>query len=885
MNKYINNINDKIKFLIDNKKTKDAANTNIIKEEIKIENIEKTISFLIDYLSDDMITKKLIQQSMEELNENLINKEKSLNYLNKLLFISNKTQDIKDLISSIHCIIKNDKNSFSDFDMELLGADKSLIAKYKKQVFLYILQLINRLKKQDNNSYDISYYFTLINSLFCPFTEKDYNFIEISQLYDIFNYNNKNKYNNLLLYHNSNNFTRINYDEANIFRISYDSLYKESFNLFKLMTFLAIKLSNANISNPFIKYIFDIIIKIFTNYIDEMNDFKNGKKNNNEITNEEKLNSYLILFYRCILKKNITDIIKKYYNNIISILFHILTYSSPKNKIISLKIIEILFINDKLDESFMKKNIEIFKKDLQENNIKLYNFIYTNKVKHIDNIFVEYLFNLSLLFQQNIDNIVKYINGTENNIAISLIIIKMIQNKLLKKDNSPISQDFMKFIENNVFEPKFLSVILQILGVDIYYKHIGSYIEVEKDKKGIILAFSNNILINEDSSNYCKGDYIYFIREDNIYRYFLTNLDLSIESMASNNIKIIANNLPILPLEKNKLIYEYFSENLTKYEEKDIYLILRYIKILVIEENIKLNDKIISYIMTQSLNKEILQFKCKIISLENLENMMIPYLCESNPLIFLEGEEKNKDKNEEKDEKSEDGEKLELPPFSPDIYLDDTSLYYRCGEELSLGINLPYKKIFNYGLFTKSKSFLKIFDNIIDAKRYKENCIVMTKELLTLEKVPTNIKYIIIPDSFNEEDFPKNKINTIPIIMIDSLTYLNIYQNTFKQEPFEDINNLFIESISRDVSTLIDLPFELVAEFTEKPRDTLLDILNEELNNDLKDNNKEEDNKDEENQNYAPYFEEFKNVLCGQNINKIDKKQIFNKLISLICGR
>ena len=39
--------------------------------------------------------------------------------------------------------------------------------------------------------------------------------------------------------------------------------------------------------------------------------------------------------------------------------------------------------------------------------------------------------------------------------------------------------------------------------------------------------------------------------------------------------------------------------------------------------------------------------------------MIIPYICETNPLIFLESEEKNKCKNKEKDEKSEDGEKLE----------------------------------------------------------------------------------------------------------------------------------------------------------------------------------------------------------------------------------
>ena len=893
LNKYISNINDKIQFIIDNKKRKEDIDTDIdIQKDTKIDNLNKVIIILMDYLTDDLITKSNIQKGLEELNNNLINKERNLNYLNKLLFISKKTQDIKDLISIINNIIKNSKASFGDFDMDLLGVDDSLIDKYKKQVFIYILQIINKINNSynDNNNYDISYYFTLLNSLFCPFSKNDSQFIENSEFYKLLNYQkNNNKFNELLLHYNYNNSRKI-VDDVNIIRLSYENLYKDAFNLIKLMAFLAINQFNNKGEEdevPLIKYVFDIIVKIFTNYIDEINDVRKGKKNIYEITNEDKLNAYLILFYRCILKINDLEIIfNKYYNNIIAILFQILIYSSTKNKIISLKIIELLLINNtKLDEVFIKKNIDTFSNELKDNNLLLYNFINSKKVNHIDNIFIEFLFNFILLLQQNIDKIFKYINSTENNLSISLLIIKMLQNKLLKKDGSIISQNIIKFIESNYANPKYLAVILQILGIDLNYQYIGAYIELEEGKKGIILGFSNIPMKNEAFTsyvniNYCKGEYVYYINEDNIFRNFLTNLDLSIESNTSNSIKVITNNLPVLPLEKNKSIYEYLIENLNKYEEKDIYFILRYIKIFILEENIKINEKMISYIIEKSLNKEVLQFGCKIVTLEKLEKLMIPYICDTNPTILFEKEEKSKETELNLDD---DSKPLIIEPFYPDIMLADTSLYYRCGEDYMIGFNYQYKKIFNFNEFTKSKKFLKVFDNPKDGKKYKEDCILMTKNLLSLDKLSPNIKYIIISDGFNEEDLSKNKILTIPIIMIDGYNFNNIYINNFEKIPYEELQTLYSISLTSDPSTLIDIPFELIPEFCDNKRDVLLQILNEVPDYEKKEDEEEDD--DDREQDFVPNCNEFKYILNGKSICKIDKKLIINKLISLICRR
>ena len=886
LNKFISNINDKINFVIKNKKMK----KNKKYEKTNIEDIEKTIALIIDYLIDDNITELSIQKHKEELNENIINKEKNLNYLNKLLYVSTKKQDILDIICCMF-YIKNGEKNFNDLNMEILGVDNSLIDNYKKQIYIYILQIINKLKT-DDNKYDIYYYFYLINLLFYSFNKDDYKFIEISQLYEILNYENKNKFNELLLYHNSNNFNKIN-DNINIFRISYDSLYKEAFYLFKLMTFLSInQFNNDDIDIdkkkvPPIKYIFDFIVNIFNNYINQMNDFINQKIKSEEIINEEKLNSFLILFYRCILKEGIFDIIKINYNNILTILFQILIYSSSKNKILSLKIIEILFLNEKnSDEDFIKYNIESFTKELKEKNNLLYNFIYSKNIKHTDNIFIDFLFNFSLLLQQNIDHIIKLINGTENNMAISLVIIKMIQNKLLKKDNSKISKEIIKFIENNYSNPKFLNIILQVLGVDLDYTHIGSYLmlDKEKNKKGIIVGFSNSIIDNEtiyqNNINYNKGDYIYYIKEDNLYRNFLTNLDFSFECTHSSNATIITNNLPVLPLENNKLIYEYLIENITKYEEKNIYFILRYIKILLLEEDIKLNDKIISYIMTKSLNKDALQFKCKLITLERLEKLMIPYICETNPKVLFEKD--NKENENINTATSE--EPFVISPNSPDIYIGETSLFFRTGDEHSLGFSYQYKKVFNYNLFTKAKKILKPINSVENAKKYKEDCILMTKDLLKLDSISPNINYIIIPDSFNEAEFDKNKIKTVPIIMIDSLEYKNISENAIDQQSFMELENLFMVSLQRDVSSLIFIEDERIPELVDNQRDFLLGMLNEEPNYEAK---KEEDDDKEnvENDIEDPNYTEFKNYLCGKSINNIEKNLIFNKLISLICRR
>ena len=616
-----------------------------------------------------------------------------------------------------------------------------------------------------------------------------------------------------------------------------------------------------------------------------MDDLKNGKKEMSQIINEEKLNSFLMIFYRCILKNKecVTKIIQSYCPNILIAFFHILSYSSTKNKLLVLKIIEILIINnDDIDKSFLDKNIEKFKNELKEKNDNLYNFIYSKKVIHIENAFVEYLFNFALLLQQNIDNITNFINGTESNMDLSFIIIKILQNKLLKNDNSLIYNQIFKFIESNFANPKFLGVILQILGVELEFLHIGSYIDLKENKKAIILGFNNynnNVeTINKFKDiNYSKGEFVYYIPEDNIYKDYLVKFDLMFDSSAKNSLKVVMNYQLTLPLEKNKPIYEYLMENINKFELKDIYLILKYLKMLLTVENIKLSDNVIQYVMTKSLNKEVLQSKFKLITLEKLEKLMLPYICESNPSVFIKDEKINEDDN---NAKGDIEEPLFVDPYSPDIFIDSTSLCYRCGDEHALAFCYQYKKILNHNNFVEAKTFLKLFNNINDIKKYKEKCILMTKNLSDISVIPKNVEYIIVPLSSEDKEKIKNSITT-PIIMMDDLEYKNIAENTFEQQSFPELENLFMASLQTDSSSYIDIPIERIPDVADNQRDTLIEILNEEVSNEEVKKKAKEDIV-----NYIPNYEEFKKVFCDMDINnKKNKDLIFQKLISLISRR
>ena len=108
--------------------------------------------------------------------------------------------------------------------------------KYQRQIYLYLNQIIQRIKS-DKNKYDITYYFTLLNSLFYPYNESDIEFLIKSKMYEIL-LSPGNKFYNLLHDLNSRDYNVINMEKNNVYKINEETLLNKVFELFKLMTFI-----------------------------------------------------------------------------------------------------------------------------------------------------------------------------------------------------------------------------------------------------------------------------------------------------------------------------------------------------------------------------------------------------------------------------------------------------------------------------------------------------------------------------------------------------------------------------------------------------------------------------------------------------------------------
>ena len=909
LKKYLDEMRLKLDFIMENKNIK---NNNL---NLKTQTIEESIIFLLDFISDEKVTKKIIIKKIEELNNKAEMKERNLDCLNKMLFISDKFKDIKDIISCINLILKNGKNKFKNYEKDLKGADINLIKNYKRQIYIFLTQIISRIKSA-NEQYDISYYLILFNSLFYPFNKNDKEFLYKSKLYEIL-LSPGNKFYSLLHDLNSKNYNNINMDNNNIFQINNESLLNKSFDLFKLLSFIAINDINEDENNkniPLIKYVFDLIFEMFNKYINGIDKYKKEQIEINEILNEEKLNHFLMIFYRCLLNskkaKIILEIIQKYYKNIFTVLFTLFLYSSTKNKILSIKIISLLLLDNEpyLNDSYMKDSYQNLKTDLKSRNILLYNLILSEKVNHIENIFIEFLFNLILLLQQNIDNSIKYLNGTENNFALSFIIIKTLQKKLKKNDNTKIWKEIYNFIELNYMNKKYISIILQILGVEFDYIYIGSNLKfLQKEEKGIIIGFSNAIINEEEiqqefnykTLNYSKGRNLCYINEEDIansdcFKNHDFSLDIVRDYINDQNVKLNENYKLTLPKDKNEFIYKNLLKNISNFEQKDIYLILKYIKLILLQEKIILDEETITLLTNKSLDNEVLDFHCKIINMEKLEKLVINNLCEINKNILEDIEEKKPVKEELNiDTKSE----YVVPPV-PDILITKTSLFYRFGEDYNLGYNINYNKVLNYNIFNESNKFLKLFDTESKCKGYKNNCILLTRDILNIKKVSPNIKYIIIPEPKNEEEISNIKIMTTPIIILETLDFKNIFEYTFQDASFQEAENLFGKFYEFDISELIDIPIEKIAEFTENQRDILLEILNiepiyaeikkdyneNEQNNDSISDEEDSEKKEEKNENNLNK-DIYKIIFCGKSKEEIDINLIFKKLISQISRR
>ena len=134
------------------------------------------------------------------------------------------------------------------------------------------------------------------------------------------------------------------------------------------------------------------------------------------------------------------------------------------------------------------------------------------------------------------------------------------------------------------------------------------------------------------------------------------------------------------------------------------------------------------------MDKEVLNFKCKIINNERLEKLVLNKICEVSKNILEDIEEEKPLKKEETDINT-NSEELFIDPNSQDILLLKTSLFYRFGEEYNLGYNISFKKVLNCNLFNGSKAFLKIFNGENNCAKYKKDCILLTKDIFNIKKI------------------------------------------------------------------------------------------------------------------------------------------------------
>lgn len=216
------------------------------------------------------------------------------------------------------------------------------------------------------------------------------------------------------------------------------------------------------------------------------------KKSENDIEenlipylSEEKLNSYLILIYRCLsFNSQLIEHFTLNYPDLFPVILEIFLYANEKNKILIIKFIE-LFIRfykeNSLDECIVKfientKNIffdlilvvlqqmdlnSITRNFLQESSFKYEVFKKIKQEKNLENHFgikflFEFIFTLikaMLNTNKNISKKVKFFKTTSDK-EIAFVLINLIRNILKKNnfDSSSLIKDFLlEKIKNNFF--------------------------------------------------------------------------------------------------------------------------------------------------------------------------------------------------------------------------------------------------------------------------------------------------------------------------------------------------------------------------------------------------------------------------------------------------
>lgn len=924
INDYFQTLITKANFLLSGLKNSSKKIQNLsTKNEKKIyefdHNTQDIIDSLLLYIESDEIEIKTLKEKIMFQNKYASEKESALFIMNIFLSVVSSNKSVKSLIYWYNKIIKGEKEkTLVYFNHDVFGADTIYREKIKMQIYAYIMIILDKLKNEENatlekSKFDSSYYLMMIQSLVWPFKKRDYPFIQISHFFDLFdkqsiiaqilNYNdtfyNNSKNNlsflfeveriNISKLHNLivdifsfysfivfDKFNEITFDES-----SFQTTSKKSLTFKRRVSEL-----DENESFKLIKQISDIIFKVFDIYLSGMYLYKkNGKM---ELLSEEKLNSFLILFYRSLsFNEKLISFFEKNYRELLCNLFDILIYSSPKNKFICIKLIEMFLLSETNNEQFITTFINDFKIRVEKAHPELYSFLTYGKTKYF---LIHFLFSYTMLLQQTESH--NYFFKSEIDFDFSFDIIELLRNILVS--SSTLSSQVESYINEEVINNKTINtcptnvIAMFLLGIPLNVMRIGSKVLVdigrgeknekeftfadsdneEKDqahqvKQGIIIGFSEVqkaiFNLNHENSNDNKGadtsisftnfyylqkKYAYIALDEYITKNNMKSLSFDVLELGTNEIKFAKENYFLNPKFADKISSMKIIENLINMFDTLIpkiqFLTLSLIKqrLSAIDSNsLKINDiinqKIIDIVFNKSLSS--LEVKQQMIPLEFLQNTVLLDICK----IKLDAFQLKKVVNEETNTVTTSQSEEYLSEDQPTFFIGEMSLFAKFNGNLIKEI--VYQKIINASIFSTSEVYLPTYNYtssptffVEKAKSNKPYIVTIDFSLFspelvkTIEKSHNCLKYII---TNNEVDILAKDLS-LPVIVLEMGEYNNCIRFLFEKIPSDEDQEFYLESIQKDFTMLIDIPLEMINETAHlSQRDLILNVIQEKDDN------------------------------------------------------
>ncbi len=860
-------------------------NIILIEEHTNIDKnkIINDIKSLIIFISNENINTDKIKSILNQNGEKLIKKRNYLSILNRIFPNLIKSQDIKDFIYFYNKIIKGHDDIVFSIDQTLKGSDIQIGESYKKEIYMFIYLICEKLYTK-KIFYDITTNIKLLQSLFWIYKNEDYEIIYNTKLFECLT-NQENFICDILL--KFNNIFNKDVDEIfyNTYTISMKTLYIEIFNFFSILSltiFKQLKQDNSDLNKFYADKICNIIVLIVMDYLKKIKEYI---KRPYGLINEEKLNSFLLILFRGINdNKNLINLLQEKYSYIFSYLLEIFILSSERNKYISLKIIENLIFY----EQFLN-SLNIFTKSCFELNKEFFDFIFENiNIQNLPKyiIIFKFFINYSILLQQKKDLLSYFTIASESDLNISFQIINLFRYIISNKNNSTIKNEMITFIENNITNNDYLITFLLILGVDIYNFGIGSKIFFNPKQNGIVIGFTEvakqifNFSNNKNDDDlfakfknylYSNSEYSYVILEDDIKKEEFKTLNFKIELLKTKKIEPIIGNNIIIDEAANKRIIELLLKNLEKYSSKNLYIILRYFKNVLMDKNnfnIILNsnscDQFMNLLISKSLDEEILKQKCPLIKMETIEKYLLNEVLKNNKLSKkLQIIEKLNEKTSSNQLTQIDNNTIFDNSDEPLILMDEKSFFLIFGENRSLIKEFLYLKIYNNNCFKVGNKYLPI-SRVVNEMNTKPFILILEdiNEFSTIFN--KNVKYIITGNNFNPE---RKSIKDIPIITIDNREFKDFVSFIFDKNFVEEYEEIFLTNIQKDYSTLIDIPDDMVSEIQHiSAGDLVLKVVGE-------------NNENQQNIKLATNSEKL------SILSSINNDILFSKLVSLVSRR